>query len=71
MEAELVLLSRRILDAVDATLLEVFLLAIDTSFHRFWLSILLQNREVKGKYTIYSIKITKYKLYIVVKSKLK
>ena len=57
MEAELVLLSRRILDAVDATLLEVFLLAIDTSFHRFLLSILLSGREVKRKYTIYRVEI--------------
>nr|DAF06169.1 MAG TPA: hypothetical protein [Caudoviricetes sp.] len=55
MEAELVRLSRRILDAVDATLLEVSLLAIDTSFRRFLLSILLRDRGVKGKYTIYSI----------------
>nr|DAI47930.1 MAG TPA: hypothetical protein [Caudoviricetes sp.]DAO88961.1 MAG TPA: hypothetical protein [Caudoviricetes sp.] len=35
MEAELVRLSRRILEAVDATLFEVFLLAIDTSFRSF------------------------------------
>lgn len=35
LEAELVRLSRRILEAVDATLFEVSLLAIDTSFRRF------------------------------------